>query len=88
MTEFSKLPSEVKDAAVRGLRDPEDSGAPYSLDEVLSDYKSGLEVRRNLGNTATFVIRPATISQRAATAPDADEHSKLGPYPTDPSYIR
>lgn len=91
MKSFSELPPAVKDAAMRGLRDPEDSGAPYTAEEVVSDYVSGVEVKRqaNLGSIAnTPPVAPANISPRAATAPDASDHSKLGQYPNDPTYIR
>ena len=78
--EFNSLPPDVRDAAVRGLRDPEDSGAPDSAEEVLADYESGIAARKALGRAA---VMPVAISDRAASAPGAQEHAALGPVPED-----
>lgn len=91
MKSFSELPPAIRDAALRGLSDPEDSGAPFTAEEVVSDFTSGLVAKQladlgSLANKAPLVSKD--ISPRAATAPDANEHSKLGDYPNDSTYIR
>jgi hypothetical protein len=86
MTEFSKLPPEVRDAALRGLRDPEDSGAPYTAEEVVSDFTAGLVIQQRniqIGKAANTAAAPVDISPRAATAPDALDHAALGPVPEE-----
>ena len=47
------LPHGVKDAALYGLRDPIDSGAPHTEDEVISHYTAGATVA-NLGGVANL----------------------------------
>ncbi len=85
MKSFSELPPAVRDAALRGLRDPEESGAPYTAEEVVSDYTAGLVVQRNIqiGRAANTAATPVSISPRAATAPDALDHAALGPVPEE-----
>jgi len=52
ITNWHNLPRDVQDAALQGLRDPSDSGAPYTEDEVLADYNAGVTVAANLGGAA------------------------------------
>jgi hypothetical protein len=78
MTEHYKLSPE-QDVEVESLVDK--AGISYD------------EARRMLGYSAFTVNQnstttPVNISPRAATAPDASDHSKLGQYPNDPTYIR
>jgi len=89
ISRFEDLPSDVKDAALRGLPYADDElGIPGTEEEVLSDYNSGRQARL-LGATSLKSLPP--FSPRASTAPDADEHRKIGPYPSyyeDQTYIR
>lgn len=43
---FEELPYSVRDAAIRGMRDPEDSGSPQNYEEAVDQYESGLRMRR------------------------------------------
>lgn len=77
---YSELPSNIREAANRGLRDPDDSGAPKTPEEVIEHYQSG-KLASQLGKT---VLNPNIPSERAMSAPDADEHAVLGGYPDVP----
>jgi hypothetical protein len=43
---FEELPYTVRDAAIRGLRDPEGSGSPQTSEEVVEQYESGLRIKQ------------------------------------------
>jgi hypothetical protein len=80
----NRLPKHIRNAASFGLRDPEDSGQPRDEEQAIRHFESGQLVRQLLDE----VVAPINISDDARTAIGAEEHSALGDYPDDPTYIR
>lgn len=91
--EYKDLPSSVKHSANLGLRDPEGTGSPIDADEAVRQFEQGRVVaaailQQSVAPILQRSVAPMNISESAKLAKGSKEHSELGDYPDDPTYIR
>lgn len=82
-----QLPPAARDSYLRGLQDPEGSGAPRTPEQAREHFEAGKRIAELLRTSGKSIRLP--LSKDAEKAPEAEEHAKLGIYPVkDPTYIR